>query len=228
MFKEELPETHRQIAGMSFSKALGFLTQCESIGHPFSKLKTELLALSSKTKESDWPAIMAAGVDYIQQSPLLLKEFLANYQDIKPLLSASFASIPSDSASKLIALYENGILHVEQSHSVRKNETSHSRSITVDAKGVLGKADKLATLKKLIEFSDKDKTYACDKILTDLSISHSHELLRNGKSTGVFIGSAYATPWYINVPGLDSCASFAKKIAMNCIQNRQLEEAVGE
>ena len=177
---------------------------------------------------SDWPAIMAAGVDYIQQSPLLLKEFLANYQDIKPLLSASFASIPSDSASKLIALYENGILHVEQSHSVKKNETSHSRSITIDAKGVLGKADKLATLKKLIEFSDKDKTYACDKALTDLSISRSHELLRNGKSTGVFIGSAYATPWYINVPGLDSCASFAKKIVMNCMQNRQLEEAVGE
>lgn len=50
---------------MPFSKALGFLTQRESIGHPFSKLKTELLALSSKTKESDWPAIMAAGVDYI-------------------------------------------------------------------------------------------------------------------------------------------------------------------
>ncbi|NDV92566.1 hypothetical protein GTH32_15435 [Alteromonas sp. 345S023] len=240
VFRKAMPNIYKQIEFMSFVDAMAFLNQRTNETDPILKLKAELFSLDSDTVQSDWPAIIAAGINCIQQTPLLLQDFLTHYQDIKPHFSASVASIPPDSANRLIALYDSGNLRITKSDSIDAEPRHHPDTIKIDATGVLGDKDKLAKLRELIVFDsetlnegethvDKVKIQeSTDSEEYELSIADTHELLRNSLPTRVFVGSAFATPWYINVPGLDTCASFAKTIALGCLDSSNYEEAVGE
>lgn len=228
LFKQSMPKIYQQIKEMSFAECLTFLNQRTGQVHPILKLKAELLSLADESRQSDWPAVIAAGINHIQQSPLLLNDFLAHHQDIKSQLSASFASIPLESANRIIALYDNGVLNFEKAEGETAADNGNSDAIRIDAKGVIECEDKLAKLKGLLVFSGADNK---KKSLTDVdkwSVAENHELILNGKPTHIYVGSAFATPWYINIPGLETCANFGKQIAQQFAQDDVYEEAVGE
>ena len=228
LFKQSMPKIYHQIKSMSFAESLTFLNQRNGQSHPILKLKAELLSLADKSRQSDWPAVIAAGIDYIQQSPLLLKDFLTQHQDIKSQLSASFASIPLESANRIIALYDSEVLTFEQTEDAKSEEDSNADGIKINAKGIIECEDKLAKLKDLLIFSGKNYERGAYTNGDEWSVAENHELLINGKSTQLYVGSAFVTPWYINIPGLGTCADFGKQIAHHCVQTDAYEEAVGE
>ncbi|CAB9495361.1 FAD/NAD(P)-binding protein [Alteromonas macleodii] len=228
LFKQSMPKIYHQIKNMSFTESLTFLNQRNEQSHPILKLKAELLSLADESRQSDWPAVIAAGIDYIQQSPLLLKDFLTQHQDIKSQLSASFASIPLESANRIIALYDSKVLTFEQAEDAKLEEDSNADGIKINAKGIIECEDKLAKLKDLLTFSGKNYERGAYTNGDEWSVAENHELLINGKSTQLYVGSAFVTPWYINIPGLGTCADFGKQIAHHCVQTDAYEEAVGE
>lgn len=228
LFKQSMPKIYYQIKNMSFAESLTFLNQRNKQPHPILKLKAELLSLAHESRQSDWPAVIAAGIDYIQQSPLLLKDFLTQHQDIKSQLSASFASIPLESANRIIALYDSKVLTFKRAEDAKLEEDGNANGIKINAKGIIECEDKLAKLKGLLTFSGNN--YEKEAYINDdgWTVAQNHELLINGKSTQLYVGSAFVTPWYINIPGLGTCADFGKQIAHHCVQTDVYEEAVGE
>lgn len=228
IFKQSMPKIYQQIKNMSFAESLTFLNQRKGQTHPILKLKAELLSLADTSRQSDWPAVIAAGIDYIQQTPLLLNDFLSNHHDIKSQLSASFASIPLESANWIIALYDSGVLSFEKTEGKTLREDEDAEAVKIDAKGVIECEDKLAKLRDLLAFGEASNERGKCNNSDEWSVAENHELLLNGKSTHIYIGSAFVTPWYINIPGLDTCADFGKQIAQQCAQAYVYEEAVGE
>ena len=110
-----------------------------------------------------------------------------------------------------MALHEAGVLTVtteceKQASSAQKSD----HHCLIDARGAEPAEKGVVRLAQLLK-----RTYnglVVDTSAESLSVSPHHKLYINEKETNIYIGSAFLTPWFLNIPGLDTCAKFSRNI----------------
>ena len=216
------PDIFHQVNAFNFEEVLTFLAgrrgQCDA----FAKLTLKLLANTHNNVDSHWPAAVVAAINVIQSTPALAQDYAKKKGTLHALLAACTAAVPRESIERILALHEAGVLTVtteceKQASSAQKSD----HHCLIDARGAEPAEKGVVRLAQLLK-----RTYnglVVDTSAESLSVSLHHKLYINEKETNIYIGSAFLTPWFLNIPGLDTCAKFSRNIAKKISQTVEQE-----